>query len=65
MKIIVKHRDRTRTEIRKVLPYTWVSRDSGLTVTDSDIERMIDSYKCDGAIVKKYKRSITIDATNI
>ena len=65
MKIIVNHRDRTRTEIRKVLPYTWVSRDSGLVFTDSDIERMVTSYRLDGAVVKKNKCSIIIDATNI
>ena len=67
MKIIVKNSDGSRTEIRKVFPAccAWVSRDSGLVFTDSDVERMIASYKCDGAIIKKNKCSISIDATNI
>ena len=65
MKIIIKNANGRRTEIRKMFPSCmWISG-AGFTFTDSEIERMICSYKLDGARVKKNKRSITIDATNV
>lgn len=65
MKIIVKHSGGDRTEIHKAsMSCVWESV-AGITFTDSEVERMIASYKRDGASVKKNKCSITIDATNI
>ena len=65
MKISIKYVNGRRTEIRKVFPSCmWISG-AGIAFTDSEIEFMIQSYKCDGAIIKKNKRSITIDATNV
>lgn len=65
MKIIVKHSCGDRTEIHKAFSSCVWESVAGITFTDSAVERVIASYKRDGARIKKNKCSITVDATNI
>lgn len=65
MRIIAKHADGSKTVMCKIAGACVWRTTQGFVLTDSDVERLLYSYKRDGATVKKYKRSITIDATNI